>query len=290
MLEIFQKVQAGVFDAELEVQLDLPVKTEGEWTQTLLSVRRKQRSAEPSPAFLWFHGGGFEQGSPEGDLPMAKFLAYFLGITVFSASYRLFQGTPTYPGLLHDAGDAWRWIQQHAESWQIHPEKVAVGGGSAGGYLSTMLTATLDDSSLAGGGVLPKTSQQPAALVCLWGPLDFVTRWFDLGEMAGPESKLFGGDFLQQPVAYYRSNPLSRVKSDLPPALFLYGSQDRQVAPRQGRLGCQAWVSAGNKAEYCEMDNVGHDRRAQGQAEADAKVWQEMARFLKAQGVGADRV
>ena len=46
-----------------------------------------------------------------------------------------------------------------------------------------------------------------------------------------------------------------------------------------------AWQVTGNDAEFCVIDNVGHNRREAGQEEADAQVWEKAVAFLQRQGL-----
>ncbi len=68
---------------------------------------------------------------------MADFLAP-AGYAVFSVNYRLAPKYP-YPYMVYDVQRAVRYIRYHAHDWNADPDKIALVGGSAGGYLSNLV-------------------------------------------------------------------------------------------------------------------------------------------------------
>lgn len=242
------------------MEFGIPIQEIGGWHQHATMIRPERSPGGGSPAFVCFHGGGFESGDPDGCGRVGKFLAITLGITTIAPSYRLAApGRPTYPKPIHDAADAWRWVATEAvQRWNLDATRIAVGGESAGVPLASHVVLTRHIPELAGGGQRNGQGPPPAALVAMWGPLDFVARWFDNGEQPGAEQLLFGTHYAADPALYHRASPLSYVRSSLPPALFIYGSQDRTVHPRQAFLGEAAWRAAGNHAESAIFPNIGH--------------------------------
>ena len=223
-----------------------PVRTVGDWQQTVMIYEPEEECAAPVPAFVFFHGGGFEQGHPAAAGRMAKTLALALGIKTFSFSYRL--GTsqkPSYPHPVEDAEFAWQWMKDHAAEQGVDSNRLLLSGDSAGCCVAALALTT---------------GRCPGALGFLgyWGPLDFIARWYDRGQTAGAERSLLGRDYEEDPVAYHQASPLTHVKRGLPPALFVYGRQDRVVHAHQGELGVAAWRSVGSRAELCICDRIGH--------------------------------
>ena len=87
---------------------------------------------------LYFHGGGFSIGSLRTHDSLCKHLVDLLGWRVFSVEYRL---APEYrfPIPLEDCDKAMDWLVENAESLDVDPQKITVGGDSAGANLSTCL-------------------------------------------------------------------------------------------------------------------------------------------------------
>jgi acetyl esterase/lipase len=222
----------------------------------------------PTPVLLAFHGGGYQHGDPNGCGAIAKHLALTLGLTTVSASYRLAnENTSTYPGILADAVQAYRWILSHAKDLHVDPRRIIVSGESAGVVLAAHLAVA---SPLAG---FTPDEPRPVAFVAQWGCMDFVARWFDLNENPGAERALLGGAYDQHPARYHRSSPVTYATGDLPPALFIYGRQDRVVHSRQGHIGHAAWQAVGAVSELHILNNIGHgvvgENRAQRAAILD---------------------
>src|ERR1700748_1860614 len=96
-----------------------------------------------APVIVYIHGGGLFWGSRE-DMK-AEQIEFYLeaGFNVFSIDYRLAPETKI-PGIKADIADALSWLKfEGVKQFDYNPEKIAVIGGSAGGYLS-LLCGTFD--------------------------------------------------------------------------------------------------------------------------------------------------
>lgn len=117
----------------------------GHQVRTLVFERPDR--ARPSGALLWIHGGGLIAGSPEmGNAKCSRFAAE-LDVVVVAPDYRLAPEHP-FPNGLDDCAAALRWLHDQAESLGVDPDRIAVGGDSAGGGLA----AALAQRSLDRGG------------------------------------------------------------------------------------------------------------------------------------------
>jgi acetyl esterase/lipase len=102
---------------------------------TSVRVHRPAPTANPTPALLWIHGGGYVIGSAAQDDALCRRFAQELGIIVASVDYRLAPEHP-FPAPLHDCHDALVWLAHQPD---VDPERIAVGGASAGGGLAAAL-------------------------------------------------------------------------------------------------------------------------------------------------------
>src|SRR5262249_16888250 len=115
------------------------------------------------PLAVWIHGGALINGGRQGIGPVGKTLLG-AGYCVVSIDYRLAPETKL-PAIIEDLVDAFRWLREHGRSeLRVNPEKIAVLGGSAGGYLT--LTAGF------------KVQPRPTVLVAFWGYGDLVGAWY----------------------------------------------------------------------------------------------------------------
>ncbi len=99
------------------------------------------------PALVFFHGGGYCIGGLDSHDALCRDLAHRAECKVLAVDYRL---APEFkfPTAVHDANDAWHWLQQHAADYGIDAARIAVGGDSAGGTLATVLCMALRDAGL----------------------------------------------------------------------------------------------------------------------------------------------
>ena len=90
------------------------------------------------PVFVWIHGGGYKAGSPAS--PWYDGRAFNRdGVVTVTLSYRLgFDGFGWIPDAPHNRGlldqiEALRWVRRHIAAFGGDPERVTIGGQSAGG-------------------------------------------------------------------------------------------------------------------------------------------------------------
>jgi acetyl esterase len=91
--------------------------------------------AEPMPALLYFHGGGFTIGSIDTHDRICRMLAADADCLVFSVDYRLAPEHP-FPAAVDDAFDSLHWLLAQADALGVDRQRIAVGGDSAGGTLA----------------------------------------------------------------------------------------------------------------------------------------------------------
>src|SRR6476469_193069 len=127
----------------------------------------------PHPIAIIIHGGGFVGGNSKNNSEAycADFLAP-AGYAVFSINYRLAPMHP-YPAMVQDVQRAIRFLRRHARQWNADPNRIALVGGSAGGYLSNM-AGILNAGGIKGAkDPVDRASARVQAVVTLFGPSDF---------------------------------------------------------------------------------------------------------------------
>jgi len=156
------------------------------------------------PAVVFFHGGAWTKGEPKQFFPQCKTLVKF-GIVCASVEYRTKLKFGTDPKKsVEDAVSAISYIYDHAEKLNIDPNKIALGGGSAGGHLA-FIAALMS---------MKNEKFKPSALI-LFNPI------LNTGP-TGFGGKRFGYN-------WKKYSPLHNLQPGLPPTLVLSGEKDKIV-------------------------------------------------------------
>jgi acetyl esterase len=90
---------------------------------------------EPGALLVFFHGGGFWCGDLDSHDATCRFLAEQSFVRVLAVDYRLAPEHP-FPAAYDDALAAFAWAVEHAVELGADPERLGVGGDSAGGNLA----------------------------------------------------------------------------------------------------------------------------------------------------------
>lgn len=117
-------------------------------------IRVGQMSAErltpkgldrPKHAMLYLHGGAFCAGSPRSHRSITSRLAKFAQCEVLAIHYRRVPEHP-FPAQIEDAVTGYKHLLQQG----YRPEHIAVGGDSAGGTLTLLVTKALELEGIEG--------------------------------------------------------------------------------------------------------------------------------------------
>jgi acetyl esterase len=105
---------------------------------------RIYRPHQAQGAIVWLHGGGWVMGDLDTEHTAAARVADGSGAVVISVGYRRAPEHP-FPAALDDAYAVLAWTAGHAAELGIDPERIAVGGHSAGGGLAAAVALRARD-------------------------------------------------------------------------------------------------------------------------------------------------
>ena len=105
-----------------------------------IRIYRPQGTLEQlMPALIYFHGGGWCIGDLESHDHVCRWLASHSGCVVISVDYRV-GPEHKFPAAVEDAYMASEWIATHAKELKLDVNRIGIGGDSAGGNLSAVVT------------------------------------------------------------------------------------------------------------------------------------------------------
>jgi acetyl esterase/lipase len=121
-------------------------------------------TAVRKPVVIFIHGGALIMGSRKGVTRPFHAALLNQGYVVVSIDYRLAPETKLQ-AIIEDVRDAHRWVRKSGPKlFHIDPDRLAVAGGSAGGYLTQMTGFCV--------------SPRPRALVSYYGYGDIAAPWY----------------------------------------------------------------------------------------------------------------
>lgn len=214
-----------------------------------LHIFQPQHTNNAHPAIVFFHGGGWSEGTPEWFFSTCQDYSS-KGWVAVAVEYRIRNRHGALPpDAIADGKSAIRYLRSNAERLHIDTNRIIASGNSAGANLALTLAVidTLDQKSEN-----LTVSSVPNAVM--------------LNSVA---TDLTQGDFWQQ---YFtdkdflkRISPLHQVRKALSPILIIQGNRDNNV-PLQAVLDfTEKMKAAGNDCELHILDGAGHfiwyDRR-----------------------------
>lgn len=193
------------------------------------------------PVLVFFYGGGWANGERDHYGFAARAYAS-KGFIVVVPDYRKVPQV-RFPAFNQDGAEAVRWVHDNIAKYGGDPERVALAGHSAGGYIAVMLT--LDQGYLKAAGVNPAIIR---ATVGLSGPYDFYP--YDSKRSINAMSK-WPNSQETQPIAYARK--------DAPPIMVITGTADDTVKPRNAILLSKRLHGLGAPVEFRAYNDLGHE-------------------------------
>ena len=199
------------------------------------------------PAVVFIHGGGFT-GGDKAEYRSASVSADLCraGYVVVSCNYVLGPKSKegVWPQNIADCRNAVRWVRAHAKELGVNPDKIAVAGGSAGGYLALMVGLS-DDRTGPGGDPAAKVSARVSAVIDMYGVVNF--------------SKHGKGDVVGASAAEQQAYlPELQCDPQDPAVLILHGTADTTVDIAQSDDMAKALRTANTSYEYIVVDGAPH--------------------------------
>jgi pectinesterase len=185
---------------------------------------------ESRPAIVLVHGGGWRYGERENLTALAQLLV-LRGYVTATISYRL-ADEAKYPAAIHDVKAALRWMRVNAKTYGIDPDKIAVGGGSAGGQIASLVGMTNDMPEFDSQASSSLFSSNAQVIINIDGLSDFTSaeaRKHEDDPAKNPSAAgfWFGGNYQEKAALWHQASPITYVRRGMPPMLFINSSRAR---------------------------------------------------------------
>jgi acetyl esterase len=207
------------------------------------------------PIAIVIHGGGYQRGDSKSgsEAYVADFLAP-AGYAVFSVNYRLTPKYP-YPYMVQDVQRAVRYIRYHAHEWNADPNKIALVGGSAGGFLSNMVGLLNAPGDAHAADPVDREPARAQAVVSLYAQssFEFVPLNADVHRLLDPLIAEKG-----EKEAIREASPITYVNKHDPPFLEILGDKDEYIPMAEATNLQTALQKVGVRCDIITIPNGRH--------------------------------
>ncbi|TDW51855.1 arylformamidase [Flavobacterium sp. 270] len=192
-----------------------------------------------APVFIFIHGGYWKIGLGD-DYDFVAMGASNANFTVVIVNYELAPKV-NIPEMVRQIRSSIGWTSQNISKFNGDPERIFVGGHSAGGHLAAM-TATTNWSDYG----LPKNTVKGILAVSGLFDLEPVSRTF-----VQPAIRITADQILS-------SSPIRLIVSSKIPLIAAWGAQETEAFITQSSDYLEAWKNAGNKGNALIISEANH--------------------------------
>lgn len=164
----------------------------------------------PHPVVLFFHGGFWDTPTPTQFVPHCLHFAGRGAVAVAAETRTSARNGTGALEAIDDARDLIRWLRRNADTFNLDPDKITIGGAAGGAYLALL-------------AIMPKPRDRP--------PVD--------GLDSNPQALILFSALVNTTVkgavaerfpdfkTAKRLSPTNLIRRKLPPMLFFHGKSDR---------------------------------------------------------------
>lgn len=184
-----------------------------------MDVYQTKKDTSANPLILIIHGGYWKSGDKAVHVQQGVEFAE-LGYTVASLNYRL-SADHKFPANISDIFDAIKYLTEHADEYNIDPNRIVMYGGSAGGHLSAFAGLAANTSGREYNRGINAGAIK--GIISLYGMHDLTMQI----QREHPYTRQYIGKPFEEAGAIHRdASPIYHVDENDPPVLLIHGSID----------------------------------------------------------------
>jgi len=219
-------------------------------------------TVKDAPLFVFIHGGYWRMLSKNESSFMAPNLVGH-GIAVASINYTLVPPADI-DQIVAECRRAIKWLYQNAVSYDIDPNRIYVGGSSAGGHLTGMMVAGgwqeeygLPTDVIKGGVPMSGLFDMEPIVKC------FVNEWMQMSTVDG-----------------VRNSPVRNLPARGCPLIVAVGGDETDEFRRQSKDFSDLWKSQGWAADYLECQGIHHFNAPLELCKSDSELTQKLLAMI----------
>ena len=202
-----------------------------------------------------------------------------MGWNAINVEYRS-SGHALAPAAVEDARCALHWVTDHAEEYNVDPNRLVVTGQSAGGHIAT-IAGVLPESAGLDTRCNARESVKVAAIIDWYGPWDYTAL---VDDPTRDYARTWIGPQPNRMEVARLVSPLTHVRPGLPPTLVIHGDSDPTVPYDQAVRGVEAMRKAGVPTEFYTVPGGRHGNFPR---EHVVRIWAAIDAFLVKHGLSA---
>ncbi len=201
----------------------------------------EKMAGSPRSAIIFFHGGFWDSPTPTQFVPHCLHFAS-RGAVAVAAETRTASKHGTGPvEAIEDARALIRWVRSNADTFNIDPQKIIIGGGAGGAYLALL-------------AAMPKPKHLPPVDGIDCSPQALIL----FSALVNTAIKTAPGDKFPSAKLAKQLSPSHLLRRKLPPMLFFHGKSDRITPFEEVKKFCRSLRWRGNSCEIIDFERADH--------------------------------